>query len=128
MKIFFDMHYGFLHEMYDRFQKSFNNYLTKLDDLNESYDQFIRGNNHYKADLENTLNTHSSFLDHLFEIEVTNKDALNNLERNFNEKVVEFNTHFEQFIDHLNKEMVRKIGYLEVMSSMSKIIEEKLIH
>ena len=36
--------------MYDRFQISFNHYLTKLDDLKESYDQFIIAYNQYKAD------------------------------------------------------------------------------
>ena len=49
-------------------------------------------------------------------------DALNNLERTFNEKVVEFFTHFEKFSDLLNKEMV---GYV-VMSRMSRIIDEKM--
>ena len=80
-----------------------------MDDLKESYDKFIIAHNQYKADKENTLNTHSSFLDRLFENEVTKKDALNNLERNFNEKMVEFNAHFEQFSDLLNKEIVQKI-------------------
>ena len=49
-KDYFDKRYGFLHDMYDRFQISFNNYLTKLDDLKESYDQFIIAHNQYKAD------------------------------------------------------------------------------
>ena len=48
--------------MYDRFQISFNNYLTKLDDLKESYDQFIIAHNQYKADKENTLNPIAHFL------------------------------------------------------------------
>ena len=52
--------------MYDRFEISFNNYLTEIDDLKKSYDQFIIAHNQYKADKENTLNTHSSFLDRLF--------------------------------------------------------------
>ena len=66
-KDYLDKRYGFLHDMYDRFQISFSKFLTKLDDLKESYDQFIIAHNQYKADKENTLNTHSSFLDRLFE-------------------------------------------------------------
>ena len=77
-----------MHDIYDNFRITFNNYLPKLDDLKESYDQFIIAHNQYKADKENTLNTHSALLDRLFENEVTNKEALNNLERNFNEKIV----------------------------------------
>ena len=73
-KEYFDKRYDFLHDIYDMFQISVNNYLTKLDHLKESYDQFIIANNQYKADLENRLNTHSSFLDGLFENEVTKKD------------------------------------------------------
>ena len=69
------------------------------------------------------MNTHSAFLDRLFENEVTNKDALNNLSRNFNEKTVEFNAHFENL---LSKEMVRKSFVYEVMSNMSRLIEEKI--
>ena len=74
--------------IYDNFRITSNNFLPKLDDLKESYDQFIIAHNQYKADKENTLNTHSALLDRLFENEVTNKEALNNLERNFNEKIV----------------------------------------
>ena len=36
----------------------------------ESYDQFIIANMKYKTDLENTLNTHSSLLDRLFQIDL----------------------------------------------------------
>ena len=49
---------------------------------------------------------------------------LNNLERNFNEKIVEFNAHFEQIGNLLNNE--RKSWLLEVMSNVSRIIEEKI--
>ena len=35
-KDYFDNRYGFLHDIYDSFQITFNNYLTKLDDLKES--------------------------------------------------------------------------------------------
>ena len=63
--------------------------------MEESYDLFIIGHKQYKADKENTLDTHSAIINRLFENEVTNKDALNNAERNFNEKIVEFNAHFE---------------------------------
>ena len=72
------------------------------------------------------MNTHSAFLDRLFENEVTNKDALNNLSRNFNEKTVEFNAHFEQIGNLLSKELVRKSFVYEVMSNMSRLIEEKI--
>ena len=37
-KDYIDKRHDFLHELYDRFQITFFNYLTKLDDLNESYD------------------------------------------------------------------------------------------
>ena len=87
-KYYFDKSHDFLHDLYDRFRITFYNYLTKLDDLKESYDQFITAHNQYKADKENTLNTHNAILDRLFENQVTNKDALNNLERIFNEKIV----------------------------------------
>ena len=63
--------------------------------MKESCDQFIIANNQYKNDFKNTLNTHSLFLDCLFENEITNKG------RNFIEKVDEFNTHFEQFSELL---------------------------
>ena len=72
------------------------------------------------------MNRHSAFLDRLFENEVINKDALYNLEKNFNEKIVEFNAHFEQIGNLLSKEMVRKSWVHEVMSNMSKLIEEKI--
>ena len=54
-KDYFDNRYGFLHDMYDRFQITFNNYSTKLDDLKESYDQFIIALNQYKADKKNYI-------------------------------------------------------------------------
>ena len=94
--------------------------------MEESYDLFIIGHKQYKADKENTLDIHSAFTNRLFENEVTNKDALNNAERNFNDKIVEFNAHFEQIGNILNKEMVRKSRVLEVMSNMSRIIKEKI--
>ena len=72
---YLDKRYGFLHKIYDRFQITFNNYLTKLDALKESYDQFIIAHNQYKADKETTFDTHSEFLNRLFENEVTNKEA-----------------------------------------------------
>ena len=94
--------------------------------MKESYDQFIIAQNQYKSDKENTLDSHSEFLNRLFENEVTNKDALNNLERNFNEKIVEFNAHFEQIANLLSKEMVRKSLAHEVMSNISRLIGEKI--
>ena len=66
-------------------------------------------------------------LQRLFENEVTNKDALNNLERNFNEKIVEFNAHFEQIGNILNKEMIQKSWVIELMSNMSRVIEDKIV-
>ena len=65
-------------------------------------------------------------MDRLFENEVTKKDALNNLERNFNEKIVEFNAHFEQIGNLLSKKIVRKSWVHEVMSNISRLIEEKI--
>ena len=40
-KEFFYKRYDFLHEIYERFQISFNNHITKLDDLKESYDNLL---------------------------------------------------------------------------------------
>ena len=66
-------------------------------------------------------------LERLFENEVTNKEALNNLERNFNEKIVEFNAQFEQIGNILNKEMIQKSWVIELMSNMSRVIEDKIV-
>ena len=43
-----------MHDMYERFRITFNNYLTKLDDLKESYDQFIIAHILYK--MKNFIN------------------------------------------------------------------------
>ena len=105
---------------------NFNNYLTKLNELKESYDQFIIGNNQYKTDLESTLNLHSSLFDRLQMNEMTYKDSLDNLERNFNEKVVEFTASFNQIGDLLNKEIAGKTWIQEIVNTSGRILKEKI--
>ena len=105
---------------------NFNNYLTKLNELKESYDQFIIGNNQYKTDLESTLNLHSSLFDRLQMNEMTYKDSLDNLERNFNEKVVEFTASFNQIGDLLNKEIAGKTWIREIVNTSGRILKEKI--
>ena len=125
-KEYSDKHHEILHEIYQRFQMNFNNYLTKLNELKESYDQFIIGNNQYKTDLESTLNLHSSLFDRLQMNEMTYKDSLDNLERNFNEKVVEFTASFNQIGDLLNKEIAGKTWIREIVNTSGRILKEKI--